>query len=184
MTNKKENNKSFWITTSIIMLIMITVAWLLIWFYWCVNFEISIWEIINSLFWAFITIWIFYAGNQLSNKKDNKAHLLEEIWMVEWALKDFQDTVINEFEKQKNKSKIIIILQAKIKYIANKIKYICQETENKDLDESWNNFREEMTDRFGYRSFSIDDNYVNLFLKHYNELLTKVTECKKKIINS
>ncbi len=175
-------NKIRLVVSFITWILVTTIVFLLI--KWCIELKISIWEIINSLFWALITLSIFYAWNKLDKKKDNKAHLLEEVSMIEDSLKTIEESVLHEYEFKKTWTKIKIILQARIKYIANKFEYVCNEIQDEKTKKEWNIFREAITDRFWYEKFIIDDDYVSLFIKNYNILLTKVTEIKKKIINS
>lgn len=174
------------------------ILWLLLWiFIWvivaaivyicfCCNIEknISIWEIVSSAVWALITVSVFYAWNQINKKKDNKDLLIQELWIIEISLKDMENIILGEFKWQEMwVQKSQVILQSKIKYIANKIEYISKQLNNPELLCEWNKFRDEVTEMFWWKKFKFDENYLMLFTKNYANILTRITWTKKQIID-
>lgn len=183
-----KNNKSGLIR------ILRLVLWILLWiigsavlyikFYSNINTDISVWEIMTSVVGALITISIFYAWNQINKKKDNKDLLIQELWIIELSLKDMESIILDEYKWQIIwVQKAQVILQSKIRYIANKIEYINKQINNQDLLYERNNFRDEVTEKFWWQKFKFDQDYVMLFTKNYANILNKITWTKKEILD-
>ncbi len=146
--------------------------------------NISIWEIIASTLGALITLAIFDAWNQIKNKKYNKDLLFQELAIIELSLKDMDELILSEFKGECIwTKKIQIILQSKIIYIANKVEYIIKQLDNSEFLLEWNNFRDAITEKFWWRRFKLDDDYIILFTKNYTKILTNIIGIKKQIIN-
>lgn len=140
--------------------------------------------------WLFIAIYIPIAvGQKIDNKKNMKMYILEEIEQIELYYKSMEDIVQSFYTEAKDISIFKTLIRSRNKHIANKILDIKKNHGDLNKIESLlfknNEVREYITENFWDTSFkSIDQTYIQLFTKCFDEISLIISEIKREILKN
>lgn len=159
-----------------------------------ISLQITLWEILEIVTNVILAIFLLFIGYKIEKRNGInskvKEHIFNELTFIEQILHDLNQNLEGLLgDKKQNIEKFAIVLQSKIKHIANKVDYI-ENHYKKDnnsrrnfcLRSACDTFRTDVTETIRNSDFAVDSKYYQLFTKVYNNFLIKIAEEKEYLL--